>query len=90
MPRSLVNIPALNQRISVAFALASVTLIRTGNTLLEIVVDNLDADAIIVGLNWVVNQLTENVPGSATTTQTIDIGNAGNGQITITVDPDFT
>ncbi|KAI1630599.1 hypothetical protein F4809DRAFT_654693 [Biscogniauxia mediterranea] len=81
-PRTDVNIPGIGERITVAFRIASVTLIRTAANILEVEIDNLVDYTITVALNWFTDSETERVPARGTAEHNINI--PGNGEIRVT------
>ncbi|RSL79826.1 hypothetical protein CDV31_017171 [Fusarium ambrosium] len=81
--RTDVNIPGIGERISVAFRIATVTIIRTAADVLSVEIDNLVNYTITVALNWATGNEEEKVPGSATVKERITIPDQ-NGQIRVT------
>ncbi|KAH8686297.1 hypothetical protein BGZ61DRAFT_479408 [Ilyonectria robusta] len=81
--RTDVNIPGIGERISVAFRIATVTIIRAAADVLRVEIDNLVNYTITVTLNWATGTEEEKVPGSATVKESITIPDR-NGQIRVT------
>ncbi|KAI0593593.1 hypothetical protein F4775DRAFT_597098 [Biscogniauxia sp. FL1348] len=81
-PRTQVNIPAIGERASVAFRIASVTLIRTAANVLSVEIDNLVGYTITVALDWITGNEEEKVPARSTLEHNININ--GPGQIRVT------
>ncbi|KAI1496146.1 hypothetical protein F5X99DRAFT_425025 [Biscogniauxia marginata] len=81
-PRADVNIPGLNERVTVALRIATITLIRTAANVLRVETENLVNHAITITLNWAAGSNEDEVPAGATARENVNIGNA-NGQISV-------
>ncbi|UPK99809.1 hypothetical protein LCI18_010744 [Fusarium solani-melongenae] len=73
LPRTDVNWPGVNERVSVALQYAKITIIRLAFNSIKVIIDNLTQQAIKVAIDWDSGDIDDKVPAGATTSITQNV-----------------